>query len=318
MEAQRWHEVESIELTQWVKIFCKRTENLPTSATRSVPGKSLKQVLNDTNSLRHAAVHRLPTTAAEIVSMLRAAHLFTTILNDPLRTSEIERIRIKASLAISYYSADGPRRNSGLSSYGDQTDHPERQMSAQNHEESAAGFSNAKYGILHKDRLNLFPMAEDEDENELDVKPHPHTTDTYHSPNASGPGVEEDSEASDWLSFLSGTPISEEADKETVAHIAKVSNAGDTSAGHVAVPATALASQPAMSAQTSSIPYSISSADVKAPQVKTHISMPDQGILMDTDMLAPIMSVVSSTGTAILNHARAAYEWCVAEDAEYQ
>jgi hypothetical protein len=157
-------------------------------------------------------------------------------------------------------------------------------------------------------------VAEDGDEDKLDAKTTPQTTDTYHSSVTSGPGVEEDSEASDWLSFLSGTPVPEEACKKTAAHTAKVLIAGDTSAGYVAVPASGLAPQPAMSTRTSSIPYSIRLAGIMAPQDDTRISMPDLGILMDTDMLAPIMSVVSSTGKAILDHARAAYEWCVAED----
>ena len=182
-------------------------------------------------------------------------------------------------------------------------------------------FSNiyqAKHERVHVDRLNLFPMARDEDKDGLDATTTPQTTDTYPSSDASGFGVEGASEAFDWLAFLSGTPVLEEACKETIAHTAEVRNAGDISGGHVAVPATGLASQPAMSARSSSIPYSIRSADVKAPQDEIHMIMPDLGILMHTDMLTPIMSVVSNTGTVILDHARAAYEWCVAEDEEYQ
>ena len=142
MKAHNWHEVESIELTQWVKAFCTYTGDIPTSATRSVAGKDLKEVLYDTSSLRHAAVHRLPTTAADLVNMLRAAHSFTTALNNPLRTSEIERTRIKVSLAISYFSANGPRCNSNLSSYGVQMDSFECQIWAQNHGEGAADIRN--------------------------------------------------------------------------------------------------------------------------------------------------------------------------------
>lgn len=176
----------------------------------------------------------------------------------------------------------------------------------------------AKQERVHVDRLNLFPIARDENEDGLDATTTPQTTDTYTSSDALGPGVEGASEASDSLAFLSGTPVLEEACKETIAHTAEVRNAGAISAGHVAVPATGLASQPAMSARLSSMPYSIRSADIKAAQDEIHISMPDLGILMHTDMLTPIMSVVSNTGTAILDHARAAYEWCVAEDEEYQ
>jgi hypothetical protein len=142
MKAHNWHEVESIELTQWVQAFCRYTGVLPISATRSIAGKSLKEVLYDTSSLRHAAVHRLPTSAVDLVSMLRAAHSFTTALNDPLRTREIERIKIKMSLAISYFSANDPRCNSNLSSYGDQMDKFECQIWAQNHGEGPASFRN--------------------------------------------------------------------------------------------------------------------------------------------------------------------------------
>lgn len=141
MKAQKWDEPESIELTQWIKIFSKHTKDLPTSATRSIAGKSLKQVLFDTSSLRHAAVHRLPTTAAEIVNMLRAAHSFTTALNDPIRAIEIEGIKVQLSLVIADVNT-GLRCDSYVFSFHGQMAKFECETSVQNHKEDAGDFRN--------------------------------------------------------------------------------------------------------------------------------------------------------------------------------
>ena len=141
MKEHKWDEPESIELTQWIRIFSKHTKDLPTSATRSIAGKSLRGVLFGTSSLRHAAVHRVPTPAAELVNMLRAAHSFTTALNDPMRAIEIERIKVQLSLIIADVNP-GLRCDSYVSSFHDQMAKFECEISAQNHEEDAGDFRN--------------------------------------------------------------------------------------------------------------------------------------------------------------------------------
>lgn len=93
MNAQEWHEAESIELTKWTKTFLKYAESLPPSAIKPIAGKSIDEVLLETNALRHTAVHRLPTSAAGILNMLHAANSFAEALNDPQRAEKLVTIR---------------------------------------------------------------------------------------------------------------------------------------------------------------------------------------------------------------------------------
>ena len=92
MKANKWDEPESIELTEWIKQFPKYTKGLPTSATRPIAGKSLNQVLSDTTTLRHRAVHRKPTSVRAIMEMLQAAYDFALALKDTPRAGLIRTI----------------------------------------------------------------------------------------------------------------------------------------------------------------------------------------------------------------------------------
>lgn len=100
MEARKWYEVESIELTQWTQRFLKYTKSLPRSAVKPIAGKSIAEVLFGTSSLRHSAVHRLPTSAAGIVNMLSAAITFTEALNDSKRAEKIAEIKRQLEASI--------------------------------------------------------------------------------------------------------------------------------------------------------------------------------------------------------------------------
>ncbi|KAL9036203.1 MAG: hypothetical protein Q9214_006242, partial [Letrouitia sp. 1 TL-2023] len=100
MEARKWHEVESIELTQWTQRFLKYAESLPPSAINPVVGKSIAEVLFGTSTLRHSAVHRHPTSAAGIVNMLSAATTFAEALNDFRRAKKITEIGIQLEDSI--------------------------------------------------------------------------------------------------------------------------------------------------------------------------------------------------------------------------
>ncbi|KAL8718239.1 MAG: hypothetical protein Q9225_004597 [Loekoesia sp. 1 TL-2023] len=100
MEARKWHEVESIELTQWTQRFSKYIKSLPPSAVKPIAGKSITEVLFGTSSLRHSAVHRLPTSAAGIVNMLSAATTFAEALNDSTRAEKIAEIKKQLEASI--------------------------------------------------------------------------------------------------------------------------------------------------------------------------------------------------------------------------
>ncbi|KAK4691661.1 hypothetical protein P7C71_g5383, partial [Lecanoromycetidae sp. Uapishka_2] len=100
MEAQKWNEAESIELTQWSKRVSKYAKSLPPSAIKPIPGKSLAEVLFGTSTLRHSAVHRLPTSAAGIVNMLSAAITFAEVLRDSKRAEKVAEIKTKLEASI--------------------------------------------------------------------------------------------------------------------------------------------------------------------------------------------------------------------------
>lgn len=85
--------VESIELTRWTRILFKYGQNLPSQATSEIPGVSFRDVLFRTYQIRHAAVHRRPTSVCEIEEMIGNAISLTTILKDALRTRRMELIR---------------------------------------------------------------------------------------------------------------------------------------------------------------------------------------------------------------------------------
>lgn len=100
MEARKWKEAESIELTEWTKRFLKYTKSLPPSAIKPVPGKSIAQVLFGTSPLRHSAVHRLPTSAAGILNMLSAAITFAEALQDSKQAEKVVEIRKQLEASI--------------------------------------------------------------------------------------------------------------------------------------------------------------------------------------------------------------------------
>ncbi|KAL8915058.1 MAG: hypothetical protein Q9171_000498 [Xanthocarpia ochracea] len=100
MHARKWHEAEAIELTEWTKRFLKCIKMLPSTAIKCIPGKSTGEVLFATSTLRHSAVHRLPTSAAGILNMLDAAITFTDALNDLQRAENIIKIRKQLEASI--------------------------------------------------------------------------------------------------------------------------------------------------------------------------------------------------------------------------
>ncbi|KAL8815309.1 MAG: hypothetical protein Q9223_005540 [Gallowayella weberi] len=100
MKARQWNEAESIELTDWTKRFSKYVKTLPSSAIKQVPGKSIVEVLYGTSSLRHTAVHRLPTSAAGILNMLLAAVTFAEALKDSKRAERILEIKTQLDARV--------------------------------------------------------------------------------------------------------------------------------------------------------------------------------------------------------------------------
>ncbi len=100
IEARKWHEAESIELTEWTKRFSKYAKSLPPLAIKSIAGKSIAEVLFGISALRHSPVHRLPTSVAGILNMLHAANSFAEALNDSKRAENIVEIKTQLEASI--------------------------------------------------------------------------------------------------------------------------------------------------------------------------------------------------------------------------
>ena len=85
LEQRQWDCSEAIELNKWAQAVVKQIPKLPShcfgdlSAYTSMP---LAQVLMSVEKLRHAAVHRLHTTAKGISEMIRSAIRFARALGN--------------------------------------------------------------------------------------------------------------------------------------------------------------------------------------------------------------------------------------------
>ncbi|KAF7502183.1 hypothetical protein GJ744_006763 [Endocarpon pusillum] len=100
MKENNWEEAESIELTQWINRFSKHADSLPQVATKAPSGKGLKEVLSATSTVRNSAVHRLRTSATEILEMLDDAVAFTEALNDIEKATRIEKVKSEFRVII--------------------------------------------------------------------------------------------------------------------------------------------------------------------------------------------------------------------------
>ena len=88
-DKQGWHEVESVELTQWIKVFLLYKKDLPPNAISLDCSKNIDDVLTAACKIRHSAVRRIPTTALDILSMLSDATYFAEAFNDVKRAQKL-------------------------------------------------------------------------------------------------------------------------------------------------------------------------------------------------------------------------------------
>lgn len=95
MKEKRWRELESLELTQWIQWFSTAKNTLPATILRQIEGKSVAEILSAVGVIRHAAVHRIRTSAEEILNMLGAAETFANMLYNESKMKAIQQIKIK-------------------------------------------------------------------------------------------------------------------------------------------------------------------------------------------------------------------------------
>ena len=92
MEQKRWDCAEAVELSLWSGILPQRFEKLRLDATTFASRESFAEALKATHQLRHAAVHRRPTTCKGIERMLKDALSLIKSLHDVPRVFQIEEL----------------------------------------------------------------------------------------------------------------------------------------------------------------------------------------------------------------------------------
>ncbi|KAL4901195.1 hypothetical protein BDW74DRAFT_170350 [Aspergillus multicolor] len=93
IEEHGWDCAEAVELTKWTRLIQKRSSELPCDSLL-VRGQELSSALSAVHKVRHTAVHRLSTTARGIDTFVLSAMRMTSILQDHLRTSQLEDLHL--------------------------------------------------------------------------------------------------------------------------------------------------------------------------------------------------------------------------------
>lgn len=91
VEKHEWDCAAAMELTEWTKFLAKRSSQLPDDSLQ-LRGLELDALLLTVRRIRHTAVHRLPTTARGVCSLVLEAVKLAETLQDTLRTSQLEEL----------------------------------------------------------------------------------------------------------------------------------------------------------------------------------------------------------------------------------
>ena len=92
LQAKKWNCAEAGELNVWAKLFLKNQTSIPKEAIDTPSGELDKDLVAGPIQLRHAAVHRLPTTIAGMQKLVRSAANFARTLKNNTAAAKIERI----------------------------------------------------------------------------------------------------------------------------------------------------------------------------------------------------------------------------------
>ena len=90
---RKWDCAEAVELGNWAETLPPRFQHISNSATSLESGHALKYALVTTHPLRHAAVHRLPTSAKGIQKMLDNALYLIKALYDTPSAFKLDAVR---------------------------------------------------------------------------------------------------------------------------------------------------------------------------------------------------------------------------------
>ena len=100
LEERKWTCSEAVELSQWAKVLPRRLDKTNDEATSLESADSLKSALVATHQLRHAAVHRLPTSAKGIEKMLGHALFLANALHDTTITFKLDALLCEFKLKV--------------------------------------------------------------------------------------------------------------------------------------------------------------------------------------------------------------------------
>lgn len=100
LDSRGWDCAAAVELTKWSQILKQYSSKIPSHATSPVGELTLGQLLAATHRLRHAAVHRLPTTARETNKFILSALQLTQSLQDTKRASQFDELHHEAESKI--------------------------------------------------------------------------------------------------------------------------------------------------------------------------------------------------------------------------
>lgn len=93
IEAREWDCAAALELTRWMDFLTEQSQSqparLPDEALR-LRGPELDALVFKIRQIRHTAVHRVPTTAPEVGTMVLEALRLVEALQDPVRMSQLE------------------------------------------------------------------------------------------------------------------------------------------------------------------------------------------------------------------------------------
>ncbi|KAJ5882679.1 uncharacterized protein N7473_011113 [Penicillium subrubescens] len=94
-----WDCAEAVELTKWTRLIQEQSSNLPCGSLL-LNGSELSTALSAVHKIRHTAVHRLLTTARGIDILVVSAMRLTEVLQDTLRTSQLEDLHVDLASKI--------------------------------------------------------------------------------------------------------------------------------------------------------------------------------------------------------------------------
>jgi hypothetical protein len=105
LEIHGWDCAEAVELTAWTRFINERSNKLPKDAFAE--GRSLSRPLViSVHLLRHTAVHRLRTSARELIRLIRNALTFAEVLRGSSRTLQLQQLYEEVENIVKNIEAD--------------------------------------------------------------------------------------------------------------------------------------------------------------------------------------------------------------------